>query len=127
MITKGIDNWPVSAKNDSQCGNIDVWWIMHDGGLLLLIVFLLKKNKIWHKCKLRLFTIAQEDEDSVKIKKDLEQYMYFLRIDAEVEVIELAHAEVSAYAYEKTLRLHEREKLLRQMKLKESNIDNEVT
>lgn len=117
----------MSAKNDSQSDrNIDVWWIMHDGGLLLLIVFLLKKNKIWHKCRLRLFTIAQEDEDSVKIKKDLEQYMYYLRIDAEVEVVELAHAEVSAYAYEKTLRLHEREKLLREMKLKESNIDNEV-
>jgi hypothetical protein len=89
ILAKGIDNWPVNSKKDAQTGTIDVWWIMHDGGLLLLIVFLLKKNKIWHKCKLRLFTIAQEDEDSVKIKNDLVQYMYFLRIEAEVEVVEI--------------------------------------
>jgi hypothetical protein len=89
ILTRGIDNWPVSSKKDAQTGTIDVWWIVHDGGLLLLIVFLLKKNKIWHKCKLRLFTIAQENEDSGKIKNDLVQYMYFLRIDAQIEVIEI--------------------------------------
>jgi hypothetical protein len=89
ILTRGIDNWPVSSKRDAQSGTIDVWWIVHDGGLLLLIVFLLKKHKIWHKCKLRLFTIAQENEDSGKIKNDLVQYMYFLRIDAQIEVIEI--------------------------------------
>jgi potassium/chloride transporter 4/5/6 len=89
ILTRGIDNWPISSKKDSQSGTIDLWWIMHDGGLLLLIVFLLKKNKIWHKCKLRLFTIAQENEDSGKIKNDLVQYMYYLRIDAQIEVIEI--------------------------------------
>ena len=117
----------MNSKKDTQQGTIDVWWIMHDGGLLLLIVFLLKKNKIWHKCKLRLFTIAQEHEDSVKIKADLVQYMYYLRIDAEVEVVEMNNGEISAYTYEKTLKLHEREKLLREMRLKESKYENEVS
>jgi potassium/chloride transporter 4/5/6 len=54
-----------------------------------LIVFLLKRNKIWQKCKLRLFTVAQSDENSVQIKNDLEKYMYFLRIEAEVDVVEM--------------------------------------
>ncbi len=54
-----------------------------------MIVFLLKRNKIWQKCKLRLFTVAQSDENSVQIKNDLEKYMYFLRIEAEVDVVEM--------------------------------------
>ena len=35
-------------------------------------------------------------------------------------------AEISAYTYEKTLKLHERQKLIREMKLKNRNIENEV-
>lgn len=89
IITKGIDTWPVNSKLETQNGTIDLWWIIHDGGLLLLIVFLLKKHRIWQKCKLRLFTVARENEHSVQIKNDLVQYMYHLRIDAEVDVIEM--------------------------------------
>jgi potassium/chloride transporter 4/5/6 len=89
IITKGVDSWPVNSKSEIQNGTIDLWWIIHDGGLLLLIVFLLKKHKIWQKCKLRLFTVARENEHSVQIKNDLVQYMYHLRIDAEVDVIEM--------------------------------------
>lgn len=89
ILTKGIDEWPVNSKKDVQTGTIDLWWIIHDGGLLLLIVFLLKNHKIWQKCKLRLFTVAQMDENSIQIKNDLVQYMYFLRIEAEVEVVEM--------------------------------------
>jgi hypothetical protein len=89
ILTKGIDSWPVNPKHETQSGTIDLWWIISDGGLLLLIVFLLKKNKIWAKCKLRLFTVAKQDENSIQMKNDLIQYMYFLRIDAEVEVLEM--------------------------------------
>ncbi len=88
-MTKGIDTWPINSKTDQQTKTIDLWWIIHDGGLLLLIVFLLKRNKIWQKCKLRLFTVAQSDENSVQIKNDLEKYMYFLRIEAEVDIVEM--------------------------------------
>jgi len=125
ILTKGIDEWPVNSKKDVQTGTIDLWWIIHDGGLLLLIVFLLKNHKIWQKCKLRLFTVAQMDENSIQIKNDLVQYMYFLRIEAEVEVVEMNDAEISAYTYEKTLKLHEREKLLKKLNLNENVVEIE--
>lgn len=89
ILTKGIDSWPVSLKTDVQSGTIDLWWIISDGGLLLLIVFLLKRNKLWSKCKLRIFTVAKVDENSLQMKNDLIQYMYFLRIDAEIQVLEM--------------------------------------
>jgi potassium/chloride transporter 4/5/6 len=65
----------------------------------LLLVFLLKRNKIWQKCKLRLFTVAQSDENSVQIKNDLAKYMYFLRIDAEVDVVEMVRTKLFSLVY----------------------------
>ena len=121
IITKGIDSWPIDKKTECQNETIDIWWIIHDGGLLLLIVFLLKKHRIWQKCKLRLFTVAQMQENSLQIKKDLVQYMYHLRIEAEVDVIEMPDSEISAYTHEKTLKLEEREQLLKDLKSKKEN------
>ena len=72
-------------------GYIDVWWIVHDGGLLMLIPFLLKQYRTWKNCKLRIFTVAHIDDNSIKMKKDLKLFLYQLRIEAEVEVIEMVN------------------------------------
>ena len=45
---------------------------------------LLRQHKTWAKCKMRIFTVAQMEDNSVQIKKDLETFLYHLRIDAEV-------------------------------------------
>jgi hypothetical protein len=90
-----------------------------------LLVFLLQRHKIWQKCKLRIYAVAQMDENSVQIKIDLIQYIYYLRIDAEVDVVEMSDSEISAYTYEKTLKLEERERILKEMKLKDSVVENE--
>ncbi|XP_006008712.1 solute carrier family 12 member 2 [Latimeria chalumnae] len=36
-------------------GTIDVWWLFDDGGLTLLIPFLLTTKKKWKECKIRVF------------------------------------------------------------------------
>uniref|UniRef100_A0AAY4D1J9 Solute carrier family 12 member 2 n=1 Tax=Denticeps clupeoides TaxID=299321 RepID=A0AAY4D1J9_9TELE len=39
-----------------QCkGTIDVWWLFDDGGLTLLIPYLLTNKKKWKDCKIRVF------------------------------------------------------------------------
>ena len=87
IVPKNIDNFP--DNKEIQDGTIDIWWIIHDGGLLFLIAFLLKRNKVWSHCRIRLFTVAQREDNSIEMKKDLEQYMYQLRIEAEVDVVEM--------------------------------------
>ncbi len=87
IVPKNIDSFPDNKQ--IQEGTIDIWWIIHDGGLLFLIAFLLKRNKVWSRCRIRLFTVAQLEDNSVEMKKDLEQYMYQLRIEAEVNVVEM--------------------------------------
>ncbi|CAH2292218.1 solute carrier family 12 member 2 [Pelobates cultripes] len=37
-------------------GTIDVWWLFDDGGLTLLIPYLLTTKKQWKECKIRVFT-----------------------------------------------------------------------
>lgn len=66
-----------------------MWWVVHDGGLLLLLSFLLRQHRSWRNCRLRLFTVAQMEDNSIKMKEDLVQFLYQLRIEAEVEVLEM--------------------------------------
>ena len=38
---------------------------------------------------MRIFTVAQMDDNSIQMKKDLQTFLYHLRLDAEVEVVEM--------------------------------------
>nr|XP_023669925.1 solute carrier family 12 member 1 [Paramormyrops kingsleyae] len=42
-------------------GTIDVWWLFDDGGLTLLIPYILTTRKKWKDCKLRIFIAGQTD------------------------------------------------------------------
>ncbi|MBN3288510.1 S12A3 protein, partial [Polyodon spathula] len=41
--------------------SIDVYWISDDGGLTLLIPYLLTRKKRWKQCKVRVFIIGHQD------------------------------------------------------------------
>lgn len=131
LVAKNIDHFP-SNQERLKDGTVDVWWIVHDGGLLMLLPFLLKQHKVavanvnletihfdrvvsvcplfhsgiscirncvplinslflqvWKKCKMRIFTVAQMDDNSIQMKKDLQMFLYHLRLNAEVEVVEM--------------------------------------
>ena len=53
LIPKFSENFPTS-RDPAQRGTIDVWWIVHDGGLLMLLPFLLRKHKVRFVCILKL-------------------------------------------------------------------------
>uniref|UniRef100_A0A8C6SHL3 Solute carrier family 12 member 3 n=1 Tax=Neogobius melanostomus TaxID=47308 RepID=A0A8C6SHL3_9GOBI len=40
--------------------NIDVYWIADDGGLTLLVPYLLTRRKKWGRCKVRVFIVGDE-------------------------------------------------------------------
>uniref|UniRef100_A0A4W3ITT6 Solute carrier family 12 member 5 n=1 Tax=Callorhinchus milii TaxID=7868 RepID=A0A4W3ITT6_CALMI len=88
LVAKNITAFPSNQERFAE-GNIDVWWIVHDGGMLMLLPFLLRQHKVWRKCKMRIFTVAQMEDNSIQMKKDLTVFLYHLRIQAEVEVVEM--------------------------------------
>ena len=57
--------WPVEKKCINR--TIDIWWIIHDGGLIILLGWLLKQNPVWKNCRLRLFAVAEETDNSIKM------------------------------------------------------------
>ena len=87
LVPKGINQFP--EMKVKLRGTIDVWWIVHDGGLLMLLPFLLRQDRTWKNCKLRIFTVAQTEDNSIQMKKDLQTYLYQLRIEADVDVVEM--------------------------------------
>ncbi|XP_054421604.1 solute carrier family 12 member 6 isoform X3 [Pteronotus mesoamericanus] len=125
LVAKNISFFPSNAEQFSE-GNIDVWWIVHDGGMLMLLPFLLKQHKVWRKCSIRIFTVAQLEDNSIQMKKDLATFLYHLRIEAEVEVVEMHDSDISAYTYERTLMMEQRSQMLRHMRLSKTERDREA-
>ncbi|XP_061486687.1 solute carrier family 12 member 5 isoform X4 [Rhineura floridana] len=125
LVAKNVAMFPANTERFSE-GHIDVWWIVHDGGMLMLLPFLLRQHKVWRKCKMRIFTVAQMDDNSIQMKKDLTTFLYHLRITAEVEVVEMHESDISAYTYEKTLVMEQRSQILKQMHLTKTEREREI-
>ncbi|XP_053351369.1 solute carrier family 12 member 7 isoform X6 [Clarias gariepinus] len=124
LVAKNVDNFPQVERLPE--GTIDVWWVVHDGGMLMLLPFLLRQHKVWRKCKMRIFTVAQMDDNSIQMKKDLQMFLYHLRLDAEVEVVEMHDSDISAFTYEKTLVMEQRSQMLKQMHLSRTEREREA-
>jgi len=57
LVVKDAESFP--DLDDRLEGTIDIWWIVHDGGMMILMMFLLNRHKVWRKCRLRIFTVAR--------------------------------------------------------------------
>ncbi|KAF7711478.1 solute carrier family 12 member 5 isoform X2 [Silurus meridionalis] len=125
LVAKNIAAFPSNSERFSE-GFIDMWWIVHDGGMLMLLPFLLRQHKVWRKCKMRIFTVAQMDDNSIQMKKDLTTFLYHLRMDAQVEVVEMHDSDISAYTYEKTLMMEQRSQILKQINLTKTEREREI-
>lgn len=54
-INKGLLQGLNKFHKKEQNGFVDVYWLYDDGGLTLLLPYLLLQRKYWNKCKLRIF------------------------------------------------------------------------
>lgn len=75
---------------------------------------------------MRIFTVAQMEDNSIQMKKDLATFLYHLRIQADVEVVEMHDSDISAYTYERTLMMEQRSQMLRQMRLSKTDREREA-
>lgn len=107
-----------SLPDDTCFGTIDIWWMIHDGGFLILLSWLLVQHKTWRKCHLRVFTITEgvsEEEAQAAaelLTKTLRQRRLF---DVDVEVILADDEMIEPYTYDWTLRVEDRHKFLEQL------------
>jgi len=99
-------------------GTIDIWWMIHDGGLLILLSWLLSQHRVWRSCHLRVFTVAENVSQSCAqgaaevLTHTLRQRRLF---NVDVEVILLDHDIIEPYTFDWTLRVEDRHRFLREL------------
>ncbi|KAL6626289.1 hypothetical protein ACP70R_030015 [Stipagrostis hirtigluma subsp. patula] len=94
VIVKGLDEWPNEYQR--QFGTIDLYWIVRDGGLMLLLSQLLLTKDSFESCKIQVFCIAEEDNEAGELKADVRKFLYDLRLQAEVIVVTMKSMEARA-------------------------------
>jgi hypothetical protein len=88
IVYKGLPDHELS-KVPYQSRFIDIWWVIHDGGLLLLMPYLLTLHKVWRHCTLRLFAVTMTNESPESVAELTAEFLNSVRIDATVVVIKL--------------------------------------
>ncbi|CAI5671784.1 unnamed protein product [Oreochromis niloticus] len=71
LVPKNISLFPGNSEPCTE-GHIDVWWTVHDGGMLMLLPFLLRQHKVWHQCSVRIFTVAQMEDNSIQMLRQMQ-------------------------------------------------------
>lgn len=52
-----LDNLNVFNRKQGK-GTIDVWWLYDDGGLTILLPYILSTRSNWSQCKIRVFALS---------------------------------------------------------------------
>ncbi|XP_065156250.1 bumetanide-sensitive sodium-(potassium)-chloride cotransporter [Atheta coriaria] len=63
-----IDSLSIFKKKQGK-GVIDVWWLYDDGGLTMLLPYIISCRQDWESCKLRVFSLAG-DKNQLEIDKE---------------------------------------------------------
>nr|AIF76153.1 Na-K-Cl cotransporter 2 [Epinephelus lanceolatus] len=72
-------------------GTIDVWWLFDDGGLTLLLPYILTTRKKWKDCKLRIFIAGQPGRADLD-KEEMKSLLHKFRINCtDINVIDDIH------------------------------------
>jgi hypothetical protein len=103
-----------TAPSSEINSHIDVWWVMHDGGLLMLLPHLLTLHSTWKNCRIRLFVVLTNSTGNPEMmKRRAKAYLDSVGIRASVETADLTSSEEQCLSvYEQTLDFKARLKLL---------------
>lgn len=76
-----VENIQLFRKDKSRTGFIDVWWLYDDGGLTLLLPYILTTRKQFSSCKLRVFSLANRRDELDKETRNMAALLSKFRID----------------------------------------------
>ena len=88
VVVKGMEHIPDGGARMTR--PMDIWWMVHDGGLQLLLATILRRGRVWATCTLRVFCVLQYGEEPAELQKKVVEFLYQMRIDAEVKCVVLS-------------------------------------
>ncbi|VDI47647.1 solute carrier family 12 (potassium/chloride transporter), member 4/5/6, partial [Mytilus galloprovincialis] len=97
LAVKGINQFP--DQGEKLSGTVDIWWIVHDGGMLMLLPFLLKQHRTFKNCKLRIFTVAHTySKHAIQERNLISMILYLVSTMTENELFSTKHNKKMIYA-----------------------------
>uniref|UniRef100_A0AAY3ZWS9 Solute carrier family 12 member 3-like n=1 Tax=Denticeps clupeoides TaxID=299321 RepID=A0AAY3ZWS9_9TELE len=73
-------------QNKQGKKTIDVYWISDDGGLTLLVPYLLTRRKRWNRCKVRVFIVG-EQQTMEKDRQEMVSLLQRFRLDVHEVIV----------------------------------------
>ncbi|CAK1580927.1 unnamed protein product [Parnassius mnemosyne] len=62
-------------------GTVDVWWLYDDGGLTILLPYIISQRSSWANCKLRVFALANRHHELELEERNMANLLAKFRID----------------------------------------------
>lgn len=100
VIIHNIDKLPESGFDRERSKQIvaknstlDLYWLVRDGGLMLLLSGLLKRSAAFSGCELRVFCLGEGAAQLEQLQRDVQRFLYELRIQATVQVLNVRDAD----------------------------------
>ncbi|KAK6631514.1 hypothetical protein RUM44_006041 [Polyplax serrata] len=68
-------------KTKQEKGTIDVWWLYDDGGLTILLPYIISTRHDWSACKLRVFALVNRKQELELETRNMASLLSKFRID----------------------------------------------
>ncbi|XP_047532293.1 bumetanide-sensitive sodium-(potassium)-chloride cotransporter [Vanessa atalanta] len=68
-------------KRKQEPGTIDVWWLYDDGGLTMLLPYIISQRSAWARCQLRIFALANRHHELELEERNMANLLAKFRID----------------------------------------------
>ena len=107
-----LEALPLSDSSPEQSGHIDLWWFITDGGLLVLLTWLLAQHRVWRNCSVRVFVVVENvsrevaDEAAETVRSLFRQKRILFNVT--VEAVVLSDEMLQPYTYDLTLKMDTR-------------------
>ncbi|XP_059061595.1 bumetanide-sensitive sodium-(potassium)-chloride cotransporter [Achroia grisella] len=68
-------------QKKQEAGTLDVWWLYDDGGLTILLPYIISQRSSWANCKLRIFALANRRHEMELEERNMANLLSKFRID----------------------------------------------
>lgn len=76
-----IDELTRFSNKQRKDAVIDVWWLYDDGGLTLLLPYIISTRRNWNTCRLRVFALANKNSELEFEQRSMASLLSKFRID----------------------------------------------
>ena len=112
VCPRNLTQLPLSDSCPDQCGFIDLWWFITDGGLLVLLTWLLAQHRMWRNCSVRVFVVVENVTPAMaEMAADTVRRMFQQKrilCNVSVETVILSDEMLEPFTYDWTLRVDRR-------------------